>query len=134
MGSIPDPGELIELTPSSFDEFQRDSFEITLGKVEKSKEVALKVLKRGRSDDEYGEVDDGEGLLINLKSLCLKMDSGGFWRFVTARKKEFEGLRSQMPVALGDCVDPAKFVLEAISKVFPVDNRLERSDRGNDLG
>ncbi|KAM1343715.1 hypothetical protein ACFX2F_007882 [Malus domestica] len=114
MGSIPDPGELTELTPPSFDEFQRqtslmtsctllwkelsdhflsleqnllkkseaiklkiqtleqetkasldeleqrevtirDSFEIALGKVEKSKEAALKVLKRGRSDDEYEE-------------------------------------------------------------------------------
>ncbi|KAM1086946.1 hypothetical protein ACFX2H_012473 [Malus domestica] len=193
MGSIPDPGELTESTPPSFDEFQRqtslmtsctllwkelsdhfssleqnllkkseaiklkiqtlehetkasldeleqrevsirDIFEVALGKVEKSKEAALKVLKRARSDDEYGEVDDGEGLLMNLKSLCLKMDSGGFWRFVTARKKELEALRSQMPLALGDCVDPAKFVLEAISEVFPVDKRVERSDRGNDLG
>ncbi|CAL8989647.1 unnamed protein product [Prunus brigantina] len=193
MGSIPDPGELTELTPPSFDEFQRqtslmtsctllwkelsdhftsleqnllkkseaikrkiqnleqetkesldeleqrevtimESVEIAVGKVEKSKEAALKVLKRGRSDDDDGEVDDNEGLLMNLKSLCLKMDSGRFWRFVTARKKELEALRSQMPLALADCVDPAKFVLEAISEVFPVDKRVDKSERGNDLG
>ncbi|KAM1019684.1 hypothetical protein ACFX2J_040882 [Malus domestica] len=33
---------------------------------------------------------------------------GGLWRFVTANKKEFEALRSQMPLALSDCVDPGK--------------------------
>ncbi|KAM1125301.1 hypothetical protein ACFX2B_040114 [Malus domestica] len=48
-------------TKASLDELEqrevtiRDSFEIALGKVEKSKEAALKVLKRGRSDDEYEE-------------------------------------------------------------------------------
>ncbi|KAB2603077.1 FRIGIDA-like protein 4a [Pyrus ussuriensis x Pyrus communis] len=40
-------------------------------------------------------------------------------------------MRSQTPLALGDCVDPAKFVLEAISKEFLVDNRVEKSDRGS---
>ncbi|KAL6185779.1 hypothetical protein ACLB2K_041905 [Fragaria x ananassa] len=196
MGSIPDPGELTELTappPVSFDEFQRQtslmtsctllwkelsdhflsleqnllqkseaikrkiqalehetkesldeleqreitinqSVEIALVKVEETKKVALKVLKRARSDDEYGEVDNSEGLLMEMKSLCLKMDSGRFWRFVTGRKKELESLRAQMSLALAECVDPARFVLEAISEVFPVDKRSEKSDRGNDLG
>ncbi|KAK9933318.1 hypothetical protein M0R45_020519 [Rubus argutus] len=193
MGSIPDPGELDELTPPSFDEFQRQtslmtsctllwkelsdhflsleqnllqkseaikrkiqtlehetkesldqleqreitinqSVEIALVKVEETKKAALKVLKRARTDDEYGEVDNNEGLLMELKSLCLKMDSARFWRFVTGRKKELEALREQMPLALAECVDPAKFVLEAISEVFPVDKRSEKSDRGNDLG
>ncbi|KAM2696213.1 hypothetical protein EV1_040624 [Malus domestica] len=55
---------------------------------------------------------------------------GGLWRFVTTNKKEFEALRSQMPLALGDCVDPGKFMLEAISEEFMVDKRMERSDRG----
>ncbi|KAL6294692.1 hypothetical protein ACE6H2_002834 [Prunus campanulata] len=67
------------------------SIEIGVRKVEKSKEAVLKVLKRGRSDD-----DDGEALV--------------------------------------DCVDLAKFVLEAISEVFPVDKRVDKSEKGNDLG
>jgi hypothetical protein len=192
MGSIPDPGELSELTPPSFDEFQRqtslmtsctllwkelsdhftsleqnllkksealkrkiqtldnetkeclnelekrevtidDSVGIALGKVEVSKESVLIALQRG-SCDENGEVDDGEGLLLKLKSFCLNMDAGGFWRFVTGKKKELEALRDQMPLALTECIDPAKFVLEAISEVFPVDKRVEKSERGNDLG
>ncbi|KAL5541564.1 hypothetical protein UlMin_009274 [Ulmus minor] len=192
MGSIPDPGELTELTPPSFDEFQRQtslmtsctllwkelsdhftsleqdllkkseaikrkietldhetkqslgelekrevsiegSVKIALGKLEASKEAALMALQ-GSSGHDNGEVDDGEGLLLNLKGFCLKMDSGGFWRFVTGNKKELEALRAQMPLALAECVDPAKFVLEAISEVFPVDKRAEKSDRGNDLG
>ena len=98
--------------------------------MEETKKVALKVLKRARSDDEYGEVDNSEGLLMEMKSLCLKMDSGRFWRFVTGRKKELESLRAQMSLALAECVDPARFVLEAISEVFPVDKRSEKSDRG----
>lgn len=192
MGSIPDPGELSELTPRSFDEFQRQtslmtsctllwkelsdhftsleqnllkksealkrkiqtldnetkeslhelekreitiegSVKIALGKVEVSKEVALMALER-ISGDENGEVDDGEGLLLKLKSFLLRMDSAGLWRFVTGKKKELDSLRAQMPLALVECVDPAKFVLEAISEVFPVDKRVERSERGNDLG
>lgn len=195
MGSIPDPGELTELTPPSFDEFQRQtslmtsctllwkelsdhftsleqdllrksealkrkiqtldnetkeslhelerrevtiegSVKIALGKVDVSKEAALMVLERssGCGGDENGEVDDGEGLLLKLKAFLLRMDSSGLWRFVTGKKKELDALRAQMPLALADCVDPAKFVLEAISEVFPVDKRVDKSERGNDLG
>ncbi|KAA8548644.1 hypothetical protein F0562_000328 [Nyssa sinensis] len=69
-----------------------------------------------------------------MRSYCTKMDSEGFWRFVTVRKKELDSMRAQMPLALADCVDPARFVLEAISEVFPVDKRVEKSERVNDLG
>lgn len=60
------------------------------------------------------------------------MDALGFWGFVIGKKKELEALRAEMPAALSECVDPAKFVLEAISEVFPVDKRAEKG--GNDLG
>lgn len=193
MGSIPDPGELTELTPPSFDEFQRQtslmtsctllwrelsdhfssleqnllkksealrnkiqsldhqtkaslselekrevtiqgSVEIALEKVEASKEAALAALGRASDEDESGEVDNGEGLLLSLKSFCRRMDALGFWRFITGKKKELDALRAQMPLALAECVDPPRFVLESISEVFPVDKRVEKSDRGNDLG
>lgn len=115
------------------------SVEIALEKVEKSKEAALGALERGPlgvvepgSPGGGGEVDDGEGLLMKLRSFCLRMDSKEFWRFVTGKKKELDLMREKMRLALVDCVDPAKFVLEAISEVFPVDKR--GGDRGNDLG
>ncbi|KAF8392414.1 hypothetical protein HHK36_022756 [Tetracentron sinense] len=105
--------------------------ELALVKVEERKEAALIALEKG-SEEENGDCE--EGLLFKLRSFCTKMDSGGFWRFVTLRKKELDLLRAQIPLALADCVDPAKFVLEAILEVFPVDKRIEKSDRSNDLG
>lgn len=101
------------------------SVQIALGKVEESKAAAL-------SD---GEVDDSEGLLMRLRGFCLRMDSDGFWSFVTARKKELDSLRTQLPSALATCVDPARFVLEAMSEVFPVDKRAAASTSAvNDFG
>lgn len=190
MGSIPDPGELSELTPPSFDEFQRQtslmtsctllwkelsdhftsleqnlqkksaalrhkiqtldtqtkasldvlkkrevtidgSVEIAMEKLEDRTEAALNSISQGRELGD-GEVDDGDGLLMILMSYCLKMEARGFWKFVVTKKKEIEELRNALPAALSECVDPAKFVMEAISEVFPVDKRSEKS--GNDLG
>ncbi|GLT78518.1 hypothetical protein SLA2020_500500 [Shorea laevis] len=189
MGSIPDPGEVTEVTSPSFDEFQRQtslmtsctllwkelsdhfscleqdlmrksealkrkiqaldhetkasleslkkrevtingSVEITLDRVEEHAKAALKSLEEDENPD--GEVDDGDGMLTLLKSLCWKMEAREFWKFVTARKKEIDVLREKIPEALAECVDPARFVLEAISEVFPVDKR--GTERGNDLG
>ncbi|KAL9401503.1 hypothetical protein Peur_005352 [Populus x canadensis] len=194
MGSIPDPGELTELTRPSFDEFQRQtslmtsctllwkelsdhftsleqnlqkksealkhkiqtldnqtkaslaslkkrevtidgSVEIALERVEEHRELALKSLSDPDYENPDGEVDDGDGSFMVLKSLCLTMESRDFWNFVITKKKEIEILRKQIPLALAECVDPAKFVIEAISEVFPVDKRGERSgEKGNDLG
>ncbi|XP_021897078.1 FRIGIDA-like protein 4a [Carica papaya] len=194
MGSIPDPGELTELTQPSFDEFQRQtslmtsctllwrelsdhftsleqnlmkksealkhkiqtldhqtkasldslkkrevtidgSVEIALEKVDEHTVAALKSLRQQDFvSNPDGEVDDSDGLLCALKSFCLKMEAKDFWRFVTVRKKELDLLRAKIPVALSECVDPAKFVLEAISEVFPVDKRVGTTERGNDLG
>lgn len=107
-----------------------NSISIALETVEKRKAAALSV-----DDDEVSEeVDDSEGLLLKLQSYCKKMDSFGFWRFITVRKKELESIRAQISTALGDCVDPARFVLEAISEVFPEDKRENKSERLNDLG
>lgn len=72
------------------------------------------------SRDEVPEVDDSEGLYMKLKSYCLKMAAKPFWIFVTSRKKELELFRSELPRALSVCVDPPRFVLEAISEVFPL--------------
>ncbi|XP_010435051.1 PREDICTED: FRIGIDA-like protein 4b [Camelina sativa] len=126
------------------------SVEIAAGKVEERARAALESLEKARDggdtatandddDDDTGEVDDGDGdgegiLSAALKSICLKMDARGFWGFVIARKKELENLRSQIPAALVDCVDPPKLVLEAVSEVFPVDKRGGGEKVSNDFG
>lgn len=112
-----------------------DALQIALRDIDNRTEAALSALSRVKSDvadGGDGEVDNGEGLMLKLKSFCLKMDALGFWGFVIGKKKELEGLRAEMPDALGECVDPAMFVLEAISEVFPVDKRGDKG--GNDLG
>ncbi|PIA44917.1 hypothetical protein AQUCO_01700471v1 [Aquilegia coerulea] len=105
--------------------------EIAVAKVEERKEAALVAIEKG---DELKLEGNEEDLGLKLRSFCTKMDSGKFWMFVTGRKKELDVLRVQIPLALTDCIDPAKFVLEAISEVFPVDKRDEKSERSNDLG
>ncbi|GAB4843373.1 FRIGIDA-like protein 4a [Ancistrocladus abbreviatus] len=110
------------------------SVDLAVGKAEESKEVALTLLEERERVEGEGEVDDSEGLLIKLREFCLRMDHEGFWRFVTVRKKDLDVLRAKIALALADCVDPPRFVLEAISEVFPVDKRVEKSERLNDLG
>ncbi|KNA24200.1 hypothetical protein SOVF_016610 [Spinacia oleracea] len=111
------------------------SVEIAIGRAEEATRVALSLgVKEEREHVGIGEVDDGEGLLMKLKGFCVWMDYAGFWRFVTVRKKELDLLRAKIPVALAECVDPPKFVLEAISEVFPVDKRADKIEWVNDLG
>ncbi|XP_062188098.1 FRIGIDA-like protein 4b isoform X2 [Phragmites australis] len=66
---------------------------------------------------------DAAGLAENLRALCVRMDSAAFLGFVVARRKEADALRAEMPPALKCCVDPAKFVMDAVADVFPVDRR-----------
>ncbi|KAK5804973.1 Protein FRIGIDA -like protein [Gossypium arboreum] len=190
MGSIPDPGELTELTQPSFEEFQRqtslmtsctllwkelsdhinsleqnlmkqsetlkrkiealdsetkasldslkkrelsieDSVKIALSRVEFNTKAAMRTLGDDVEDNPDGEVDDGDGLLQHLKSTCLKMEAKEFWSFVIGKKKEIDLLREKIPAALSECIDPARFVMEAISEVFPVDKR--GNEGGSDL-
>lgn len=113
------------------------SLEVAIGRAQESQKAALSLLEEDEEERESGgdgEVDDGEGLLMKLRRFCVKMDYQRFWRFITVRKKELDLLRAKLPLALSDCVDPPKFVLEAISEVFPVDKRADNSERVNDLG
>ncbi|CAM0153217.1 unnamed protein product [Urochloa decumbens] len=74
-----------------------------------------------------GEASADEGLAEGLRALCARMDSAAFLDFVVARRKEADALRAEMPPALKLCVDPAKFVMDAVADVFPVDRREVRS-------
>ncbi|KAH9627319.1 hypothetical protein KSS87_012679 [Heliosperma pusillum] len=115
------------------------SVDAAIRKAESSMSAALRLFRGG--DDavssavdvavNFGEVDDSEGMLVKLKEYCEWMDYKEFWKFVTVRKKELETLRAKIPLALSECVDPPKFILEAMSEVFPVD---KRGDTCNDLG
>ncbi|MDG2845088.1 hypothetical protein P7M70_24325, partial [Vibrio parahaemolyticus] len=109
------------------------TLQIALRTLDTRRTAALSALLHDADDTSPdGEVDDTAGLVFKLKSFCLRMDAFGFFAFVSAKKKELDGLRAEMPVALAECVDPAKFVLEAISEVFPVDKRGDKA--GHDLG
>lgn len=105
------------------------SISIAYEKLEEAAKMSSISFSAGGGAD--GEVDDSEGLLMRLKSFCHKMAAKQFWIFVTSRKKELEIFRSELPKALSDCVDPPRFVLEAISEVFPV---ASSASNGYDLG
>ncbi|MCL7041979.1 hypothetical protein MKW94_010811 [Papaver nudicaule] len=108
---------------------------IEIGKVEQRKEAALVAFEKGEEEETQVFGDGVVNLLGKLRSFCVKMDFSGFWKFVILRKKELDILRAQIPLALSDCIDPARFVLEAISEVFPVDKREVKSDEKTiDLG
>ncbi|KAL6646984.1 hypothetical protein ACP70R_014421 [Stipagrostis hirtigluma subsp. patula] len=66
---------------------------------------------------------DAASLAESLRALCARMDSAAFMDLVVARRKEADALRAEVPPALKCCVDPAKFVMDAVADVFPVDRR-----------
>ncbi|KAL6894245.1 hypothetical protein ACP4OV_008343 [Aristida adscensionis] len=74
-----------------------------------------------------GAPSDAAGIAGSLASLCSGMDAAGFFGFVVARRKEVDALRAELPEALKRCVDPARFAMDAVSEVFPVDKRAVRS-------
>ncbi|KAJ8543231.1 hypothetical protein K7X08_005754 [Anisodus acutangulus] len=108
-----------------------ETLSIALQKVVENKKAAIFALNEGV---EQPEVDDSTGLLLKLKSFCVKMDSRSFWNFLIMKKKDLDSLRVEIPKALGECVDPPRFVLESISSVFPEDKRKGNNERNNDLG
>ncbi|CAD6221006.1 unnamed protein product [Miscanthus lutarioriparius] len=79
--------------------------------------------RRRRRPHPSDSAAEEEGLAESLRALCLRMDSAAFLGFVVARRKEADALRAEMPPALKLCVDPAKFVMDAVADVFPVDRR-----------
>ncbi|XP_042468922.1 FRIGIDA-like protein 4a isoform X1 [Zingiber officinale] len=100
--------------------------DLALAKLEERRVAAVEALAVASSKVEEHD------LAGKLRSLCTKMDFAGFIDFVVAKRKELELLRPELPLSLADCIDPAKFVLDAISVVFPLDNRTVKSP--NDLG
>jgi hypothetical protein len=87
---------------------------------------ALTNNKRDRDGSPSPQSDSG-GVAEGLAALCASMDSAGFLAFVVERRKEVDALRADLPAALKRCVDPARFVMDAVSEVFPVDRRAVRS-------
>ncbi|KAF3681886.1 FRIGIDA-like protein 4a [Capsicum chacoense] len=110
------------------------SLSIALDKVVEKKRAAILALDDHDDEPDVAEVDNSTGLMLKLKCFCVKMDSRSFWNFLIMKKKDLDELRVEIPKALGDCVDPPRFVLEAISEVFPEDKRVGGNERNNDLG
>ncbi|KAH6776920.1 FRIGIDA-like protein [Perilla frutescens var. hirtella] len=110
------------------------SLSVAYETLEKATKMSISFSGTVRGREEDPEVDDSEGLLMKLKSFCHKMAVKEFWIFVTSRKKELELFRSELPKALADCVDPPRFVLEAISEDFPVASSNNSASNSCDLG
>lgn len=64
-------------------------------------------------------MDDGKGLVMNLKLLYLKIDYGGFLRFVTVRKKNWKSEVANV-CGFGQLCRFDEVRLNAISDVFSV--------------
>nr|XP_043628237.1 FRIGIDA-like protein 4a [Erigeron canadensis] len=105
------------------------SVSLAMRKVEDALRAATeKVSKDGGCNNDEENDDDEE----EMKRMCVKLDWVGFWGLICGKKKEMEIMRVKVPTALSECVDPAMFVLDAISEVFPEDKR--EVETGNDLG
>ncbi|MCI26506.1 frigida-like protein 4a, partial [Trifolium medium] len=95
MGSIPDPGELSELTQPSFDDFQRQTSLMT------SCTLLWKELSDHFSSLEQHLLHKSEALNRKIRSLdnqtneSLNLLRHRFWGFVIGKKKELEGLRAE---------------------------------------
>ncbi|KAG6465986.1 hypothetical protein ZIOFF_076211 [Zingiber officinale] len=102
--------------------------------IDASVEVALSKLDAVKAIQVVSSAAEGDELDLTskLRSFCTKVDFHGFFDLVVAKRKEVELLRSELPVALTDCIDPGKFVIDALSGIFPVDRRPVKSP--NDLG
>jgi hypothetical protein len=93
--------------------------------IDGSVELALSRLDGSSGAERGGALPAGAA--EGLASLCAGMDSAGFFEFVAARRKEVDALRAELPEALKRCADPTRFVMDAVSEVFPVDKRAVRS-------
>ncbi|EHA8587472.1 FRIGIDA-like protein 4a [Cocos nucifera] len=105
--------------------------DLALAKVNERRDAALLALFSSSSPFDSNNDND---LPAKLRSFCTAMDSDAFWELVVSKRKEVELLRSELPLALADCIDPPKFVMDAIFKVFPVDRRGAAAKSPNDLG
>ncbi|GJX63531.1 FRIGIDA-like protein 4a [Tanacetum coccineum] len=110
------------------------SVSIAMRKVEEAILKAKQSIGINQNQNELKDNDSEEEAFYNkLKCFCVEMDSCGFWGFICGKKKELDFMREKLPLAFNECVDPAMFVLDAFSEVFPVDKRTD-SGNGNDLG
>jgi hypothetical protein len=95
--------------------------------IDSSVDLAISTVeKRRRASIELVESDQGSDvadLAEKLNSLCAKMDSCGFLDLVLSKRKEADLLRAEVPLALQKCVDPVRFVVDAMCAIFPVDKR-----------
>uniref|UniRef100_A0A1D1XG88 FRIGIDA-like protein n=1 Tax=Anthurium amnicola TaxID=1678845 RepID=A0A1D1XG88_9ARAE len=108
--------------------------DLAVAKAEERRDAAVAAIQgSGAGADPASGGEDG--IAATLRALCTRMDFEGFWEILVSRRKEVEAIRQELPTVLSDCVDPAKFVMEAMSKVFPVDKRAAGNGKSaSDLG
>lgn len=107
------------------------SVAMAISKVEECQNSAIKAIFRNPFLNHVESCD----VVAKIRSLCTRMDSEGFWDLVTGRRKEMEAVRVELGDAIGNCcVDPARFVMDAMGGVFPVDKKVGGKGGLNDHG
>ncbi|MCL7031739.1 hypothetical protein MKW94_026891 [Papaver nudicaule] len=86
---------------------ERESIAIKL--IEEQKEIALKEIEKGGDCNGF-ELEEA------LKSHCRKMDSKGLLKYMISKRKESLTLRVKIVVAIRECVDPYRLVLDGIEE------------------
>lgn len=102
--------------------------DLAVARSEQRRDAAIAAVRGSAADPPA--VVGGEELAAALRALCTRMDFNGFCELLSSKRKELEIIRHDLPSILSDCVDPARFVLDAISAVFPAGSGKIAADLG----
>ncbi|CAA6658555.1 unnamed protein product [Spirodela intermedia] len=102
--------------------------DLAVARSEQRRDAAIATVRGSAADPPAAAA--GEELAVALRALCTTMNFNGFYELLSSKRKEVEIIRHDLPSILSDCVDPARFVLDAISAVFPAGNGKIAGDLG----
>ncbi|KAI3924738.1 hypothetical protein MKW92_016708 [Papaver armeniacum] len=102
---------------------ERESIAITL--IEEQKQNAFKEIYEGIVDSSSNgtEIEDA------LKSYCRKMDIKGLMKYMISKRNDSLTMRVKIGVAIRECVDPFRFVLDGIEDYLDAKGKAGASDK-----
>ncbi|XP_077212380.1 FRIGIDA-like protein 4a [Tasmannia lanceolata] len=104
--------------------------EQSISKRESAAIILINKQKESALSDFEKPVTGNPSLPEALRSLCRKMDSGGLWRFLVAKRKDLAVLRTEISLAIAESVDPQSLVLDAVEDfVLQKSGRVGISDQ-----
>ncbi|KAI3855062.1 hypothetical protein MKX03_018456 [Papaver bracteatum] len=102
---------------------ERESIAITL--IEEQKQNAFKEIYEGIIDSS----SNGSEIEEALKSYCRKMDSKGLMKYMMSKRNDSLTMRVKIGVAIRECVDPFRFVLDGIEDYLDAKGKAGASDK-----